>query len=96
MSLLGTQDLETGNSYQDGMTLLMILPLLDINQIRLYSDTEHVAVINVEGVVIGSMGEVLDEGQEHSPSWVGTSVQHIKDTLRQVFFNEYEGSWATL
>lgn len=82
--------LETGNS------LLMILPLLDINQIRLYSDTEYSTVINVEGVVNGSMGEVVDEGQEHSWSWVGTSVQHIKDSLRQDFFNEYEGSWTTL
>ncbi len=73
----------------------MILPLLDINQVRLYSDTEYATVINVEGVVNGSSGEVVDEGQEHSPSWVGTRVQHIKDSLRQDFFNEYEGSWTT-
>jgi hypothetical protein len=62
----------------------MILPLLDINQVRLYSDTEHATIINVEGVVNRTMGEVVDEGQEH---FFGVGcVQHIKDSLRQDFF----------
>lgn len=44
----------------------MILSLLDVDKVRLYSDTEHATVINVEGVANRPMGEVVDERQEHS------------------------------
>jgi hypothetical protein len=91
---LDTQDLETDNSYQDDTSLLMMLPLLNVNKIRLYNDAEEAtAVISVEGGVNRTRGEVVDNGQEHFRSWV---ITHIKDSLRQDFFNEYEGSWTTL
>ena len=59
----------------------MILPLLNIDKVRLYSDTEHTAVISVEGWT--RRGKVSDNGQEHFFGVV--CVQHIKDSLRQDF-----------
>ena len=85
---LDTQGLETDNSYQDDKSSLVVLTFLDIDKVRLYSDTETVTGISVEGM----SGKVVEQCDEHSR---GGLSQHIKDSLRQDFFNEYEGSWTT-
>jgi hypothetical protein len=79
----------------ENKSLLVVLPLLNIHEVRLYSDTENATVINVEGVLNRSRGEVVDKGQEHSWRCGATHRQHIKDSLRQDFFIVYEGDWTT-
>ena len=62
---MDTQGLETDNSYQDDMSLLVALTLLDIDKVWLYSDTVTVTVISVEGVSRTVGGKVVEQCDEH-------------------------------
>jgi hypothetical protein len=53
----------------------MMLTLLDVNQVRLYSDTEHTTGINVEGGLVTD--EVFDKKREHLWSWVWGNILRI-------------------
>ena len=58
---MDTQDLETGSSYQDDKSSLVVLTLLDIDKVWLYSDTITVTGISVEGM----SGKVVEQCDEH-------------------------------